>query len=254
MCTYSHGRTHTSRPSICTPIIAASGFAQRSVSHGSGCSIWRPSGIDLLPEISGAAQQRDEDDRQLEVGTRTHRVAREHAQTAGVGMHFDAERHLHREIGNAGLRQESAQVRSCYLGIGVARPLDGRVAHGRVYTTAERTSAALRGTTAAILKVATSSAIRMRRSTESGRADATQLNSRPYFGRSWNLDRMTKPRDAAQEALAGRGGHRWPAGGSADRERVEAMLRDAGVDGAASVGVLPPAYANVTGATPRSTP
>jgi hypothetical protein len=64
--------------------------------------------VDFLPEIAVAAQERDEDHGQLEVGGGAHRVTRKNPQTAGICVNLHAERELHREVSNVGLRKESA--------------------------------------------------------------------------------------------------------------------------------------------------
>ena len=43
--------------------------------------------VDLLPEVARAAEQCHEHDRQLEIRTRPHGVACEHAETTRVGMY-----------------------------------------------------------------------------------------------------------------------------------------------------------------------
>ena len=66
--------------------------------------------VDLLPEITGTAEQRNEHDRQLEIRARAHRVAGKHAKTTGVRMYFHAERELHRDVRYVGLRKKGAKL------------------------------------------------------------------------------------------------------------------------------------------------
>jgi hypothetical protein len=58
-------------------------------------------GVELLAEVAGAADQRDEDDRQQQIRAGAHGVAGQHAEAARVRVHLRPDRDLHREIGDA---------------------------------------------------------------------------------------------------------------------------------------------------------
>ncbi|MNC84741.1 hypothetical protein D3C83_03070 [compost metagenome] len=60
-----------------------------------------PGPVDLLAKIAFAADQRDADHGDAQVGCRAQGVAREHAEAAAIGGHVGGERDLHREIGDA---------------------------------------------------------------------------------------------------------------------------------------------------------
>ncbi len=61
---------------------------------------------DLLPQVAFAAGERHEHHRQREVCGGAHGIARQHSQAAGVGRDRGVERDFHREVGDAGARDE----------------------------------------------------------------------------------------------------------------------------------------------------
>jgi hypothetical protein len=52
-------------------------------------------GIDLLAEVAGAADQRDEHDGNLKIGAGPHGIAGQHAEAAGIGVHLRPDGDLH---------------------------------------------------------------------------------------------------------------------------------------------------------------
>jgi hypothetical protein len=65
-----------------------------------------PFRIDFLPEVAVPAEEAYEYDGKLQVGRGAHGIARENAQASCIGMNFDAQRELHREVRDIGLRKE----------------------------------------------------------------------------------------------------------------------------------------------------
>jgi hypothetical protein len=89
-------------------------------------------GVDLLPEVARAAEQRHEHDGKLQIRTRAHGVAREYTETAGVRVDLNPQGELHREIRDVGLWKESAQF------VHLVRPYSTIRNSWRVYTTPTR--------------------------------------------------------------------------------------------------------------------
>jgi hypothetical protein len=58
-------------------------------------------GIDRLPEMTCTAQQRDKDNRKLQIGTGARCIVGQDTETASVAVHFRPNRDLHREIRDA---------------------------------------------------------------------------------------------------------------------------------------------------------
>src|SRR5512147_2950023 len=54
--------------------------------------------VDFLEHIPFSAYQADEHDRQTEIGRGACSVACQHTETTTVGVHFWAQRYLHREV------------------------------------------------------------------------------------------------------------------------------------------------------------
>jgi hypothetical protein len=63
-------------------------------------------GVDFLTEIPGSAHQAHRHQGQRQIGGRAHGIAGEHAQTAGVGGDFVAQRDFHGKVGDARLMDE----------------------------------------------------------------------------------------------------------------------------------------------------
>ena len=66
--------------------------------------------IEFLPEIACAADQRDEDDRQIEIGRRPRRVPSQDDEPPAIGRHFRSDRDFHGEVGNPGPAREAVMV------------------------------------------------------------------------------------------------------------------------------------------------
>ena len=86
--------------------MASSRSVNFSGSQGLGRVDLAALGVDLLAHIARPADQADEHHGQLEVGGRARGIAGQHAQPAGIGVHFRAQRDFHGEIGDAGTLQE----------------------------------------------------------------------------------------------------------------------------------------------------
>jgi hypothetical protein len=66
--------------------------------------------VQFLPEIACAADQGDEDDRQIEIGRCAGRVRGEDAEPAAISRHFRRDRDFHQEIGDPGSAHEAVMV------------------------------------------------------------------------------------------------------------------------------------------------
>ncbi len=63
--------------------------------------------LKVLTEVALAVEERHRDHRHAQVGGRPQGVAREHAEAAAIGRHGGIEAGFHREVGNAGGREEA---------------------------------------------------------------------------------------------------------------------------------------------------
>jgi len=61
---------------------------------------------DLLPVIAVPADERDEDNGQLQIGTGTCGIPGQHPEPGCIGVHLGADRDLDRKVGDVGPRQE----------------------------------------------------------------------------------------------------------------------------------------------------
>jgi hypothetical protein len=68
--------------------------------------------LDLLAEIAGPAHQSDEHDRDLEIGAGTRRIAGEHPEPSGVGVHLGPDGDFHGKIRDVRPAKEGVDCRS----------------------------------------------------------------------------------------------------------------------------------------------